>query len=74
MLRGSSVRVFARFLTRILLPRRERNSTSSCVWLYKVERIILGLDNETPGADANWDRIINMADVIKIERIILGLD
>jgi hypothetical protein len=39
----------------------------------KVERIILGLDMATPGADANGDGLINMGDVTRIERIILGI-
>jgi len=40
----------------------------------KVERIIAGLDVETPGADANQDGNINALDITKIERIIAGLD
>jgi len=40
----------------------------------KVERIIAGLDAETPGADANQDGNINALDITKIERIIAGLD
>ena len=40
----------------------------------KVERIIVGLDAETPGADANQDGNINALDITKIERIIVGLD
>ena len=40
----------------------------------KLERIILGLDSQTYGADVNNDGLVNMGDVIKIERIILGLD
>ena len=40
----------------------------------KVERIIVGLDAETPGADANQDGVINCLDITKIERIIVGLD
>jgi len=39
----------------------------------KVERIIAGLDAETPGADANQDGNINALDITKIERIIAGL-
>jgi hypothetical protein len=39
----------------------------------KVERIILGQDSLTPGADANEDGVMNMGDVTKIERIILGI-
>ena len=37
-----------------------------------VERIILELEDPTPGADANEDGDINMQDVTKIELIILG--
>ena len=40
----------------------------------KVERIIAGLDAETPGADANQDGSVNALDITKIERIIAGLD
>jgi hypothetical protein len=40
----------------------------------KVERIIAGLDAETPGADANQDGNINALDITKTERIIAGLD
>jgi len=39
----------------------------------KVERIISGLDAETPGADANQDGNINALDITKIEIIIAGL-
>jgi len=38
-----------------------------------VERIISGLDAETPGADANQDGNINALDITKIEIIIAGL-
>ena len=40
----------------------------------KVERIIAGLDAQTPGADANQDGSVNALDITKIERIIAGLD
>jgi subtilisin family serine protease len=40
----------------------------------KVERIIVGLDAETPGADANGDGVVNALDITKLERIIVGLD
>ena len=40
----------------------------------KVERIILGIDPPTLGADANEDGVIDMRDVTKIERIIMQLD
>ena len=39
----------------------------------KVERIITGLDTETPGADANQDGNINALDITKVELIITGL-
>jgi len=39
----------------------------------KVERIIAGLDAETPGADANQDGNINALDITKVEIIIAGL-
>jgi len=40
----------------------------------KIERIIVGLDAETPGADANQDGVVNNLDITKVERIIVGLD
>jgi len=40
----------------------------------KIERIIVGLDAETPGADANGDGVVNALDITKIERLIVGLD
>jgi len=39
----------------------------------KVERIIAGLDAQTPGADANQDGVVNALDITKVERIIVGL-
>ena len=39
----------------------------------KVERMIMGLDPPTPGADANGDGDINMGDVTKIELLILEI-
>jgi hypothetical protein len=39
----------------------------------KVERIIAGLDAETPGADANGDGNVNALDITKIELKIAGL-
>ena len=39
----------------------------------KVERIIAGLERETPGADANGDGAVNARDITKVERIIAGL-
>jgi len=39
----------------------------------KVERVITGLDAETPGADANGDGNVNALDITKIEMIIAGL-
>ena len=38
----------------------------------KLERIIRGLDQRTPGADVNNDGQINTEDVIKVEEIIQG--
>jgi len=40
----------------------------------KVERIVAGLDAQTPGADANQDGNINALDITKTERIAAGLD
>jgi len=39
----------------------------------KVERIVAGLDAQTPGADANQDGNVNALDITKVERIIAGL-
>ena len=39
-----------------------------------VERIIAGLDLQTPGADANQDGNVNSIDITKVERLIAGLD
>ena len=38
-----------------------------------VERIIVGLEAATAGADANGDGLVNTADITRIERIIAGL-
>ncbi len=46
----------------------------NAVDITKVERIIVKLDNPTPGADANQDGNINAIDITKVERIIVGLD
>ena len=40
----------------------------------RVARIILLLDDETPGADADENGFVNILDMTKIARIILGLD
>jgi hypothetical protein len=40
----------------------------------KIARIILDLDEPTPGADANQDGSTNIFDITKIARIILELD
>jgi hypothetical protein len=40
----------------------------------KVARIILEMDDPTPGADANQDGYINIFDMTKIARIILELE
>jgi hypothetical protein len=39
----------------------------------KLERVIAGLDAETPGSDANVDGSINALDITKTEMIIAGL-
>ena len=38
------------------------------------ERIILLIDDETPGADANLDGIVDALDITAIEKIIVGLE
>ena len=38
----------------------------------KVERIILGWDQVTPGADPTGDGVVDMGDVIAIELIIMA--
>ncbi|MFC1928272.1 DUF4430 domain-containing protein [Chloroflexota bacterium] len=40
----------------------------------QVERIIVGLDAPTPGADANQDGKIDACDITKVERIIAGVN
>ena len=50
------------------------DSVINALDITKVERIIGGLDAQTPGADANQDGNINALDITKIERIIAGLD
>ena len=62
--------VMALILTCILLPRLSSDPKLSVL----PARIILMLDAETPGADANQDGEINVLDMTKIARIILMLD
>jgi len=50
------------------------DGTVNALDITKVERIIAGLDAQTPGADANQDGNINALDITKVERIIAGLD
>ena len=50
------------------------NGVVNALDITKVERIIAGLDAETPGADANQDGNINALDITKTERIVAGLD
>jgi len=40
----------------------------------KVERIIAGLDAQTPGSDATQDGLVDARDITMVERIIAGLD
>ncbi|MDD5289456.1 MAG: fibronectin type III domain-containing protein, partial [Dehalococcoidales bacterium] len=47
------------------------DSTVNSGDITKIYRIIFGLDSPTPGADANLDGVINMADVTTIEYYIL---
>ncbi len=50
------------------------NGVVNVLDMTKVARIILLLDDETPGADANQDNVVNVLDMTKIARIILQLD
>jgi len=59
----------------IFIPGDANGDGAVDTWdITKVERIIAGLDAETPGADANQDGSINALDITKVERIITGLD
>jgi clostripain len=49
------------------------DGTVNALDITKIERIIAGLDTETPGADANGDGNVNALDITKIELIIAGL-
>jgi hypothetical protein len=49
------------------------DGTVNALDITKVERVIVALDDETPGADANGDGNINAMDITKIELIIAGL-
>jgi hypothetical protein len=49
------------------------DGTVNALDITKVERVIVALDDETPGSDANGDGNINAMDITKIEMIIAGL-
>ena len=50
------------------------NGLVNAIDITKVERIIAGLDDRTPGADTNLDGNVNALDITKVERIIARLD
>ena len=50
------------------------NGEIDAVDITKVERIIAGLDAQTPGADANQDGKMNACDITRVERIVAGLE
>ncbi|MBI2832103.1 MAG: hypothetical protein HYX79_07595 [Chloroflexi bacterium] len=60
----------------VIPPPGDANGDNSvnALDITKVERIIAGLDAQTPGADANGDSQFNAIDITKVERIIAGLD
>jgi hypothetical protein len=53
---------------------RNGDSIINVLDMTKVARIILELDEPTPGADANQDGSINIFDMTKIAKIILQID
>ena len=58
----------------VILGDANGDSVVNILDLTRVVRIILLLDNETPGADANQDGIVNVLDLTKIVRKILMHD
>jgi hypothetical protein len=71
---GSSAGVTTQVQTVVLPGDANGDGNINALDITKVERIIVGLDTQTPGADANQDGNINALDITKIERIIVGLD
>ena len=61
-------------ITSVLPGDANGDGSINALDITKVERIIVGLDTETPGADANQDGNVNALDITKVERIIVGLD
>ncbi|MBI4286080.1 MAG: hypothetical protein HY670_09340 [Chloroflexi bacterium] len=60
---------------RVLLPGdADGDGRLTATDITKVERVIAGLDAETPGADANQDGFLNALDITRTERNIAGLD
>ncbi|MBA7608617.1 hypothetical protein ES703_15796 [subsurface metagenome] len=60
-------------VTSVLPGDANSDGSVNALDITKVERIIGGLDAQTPGADANQDGNINALDITKVERIIAGL-
>jgi hypothetical protein len=60
-------------VTSVVLGDANGDGAVNALDITKVERIIAGLDAETPGADANSDGAVNALDITKIEMIIAGL-
>jgi len=60
-------------VTSVLPGDGNGDGSVNAIDITKVERVIVGLDTQTPGADANGDGNINAMDITKIELIIAGL-
>jgi len=61
-------------ITSVLPGDANGDGSINALDITKVERIIAGLDTQTPGADANQDGNVNALDITKVERKIAGLD
>jgi hypothetical protein len=60
-------------ITSVVLGDGNGDGTVNALDITKVERVIVGMDAETAGADANSDGVVNALDITKIELIIAGL-
>ena len=60
--------------TTVLLGDANGDGKINAADITKVERIIVDLDPETPGADACEDGVIDASDITTVEMIIAGLD
>ncbi|MBN2238298.1 MAG: hypothetical protein JW712_00870 [Dehalococcoidales bacterium] len=59
-------------LDRTLYGDADGNGTINVLDMTKVARIILEMDEETPGADADGNGVVNVLDMTKIAMLILG--